>query len=1753
MKKLYSFLIAILWCGISYCQTSPQHPFYYTYPMDDTKIWEWWDDYEVGDPLCEDDAFFISRVRLKKRFVNKATQVNPNLDPKRRVCSWDPIGTEDKRWKQLPRYNFNSDNFSMWQYLDVHGNWGNHFLRAPAGYQNVASRNGVQTGSLLFLDWMEPIGPNSNTAHSNLLMWLSAKNSDGTFKNTRKLARFLKYYGMTGLGIDGEASFTPQSADRLQDAFRDLNVKAKEEGVEGFQILWYDAQNNDGNIDWYNGLTQRNRDWFFKNGEYVFKTFLLNYNFTKDKNEASVRFAESIGADPYTVYAGFNPGERGMSHNFNGGPGTGWEILPNSKIGIWWWGGYGANTYYEASAEQGAEPLTWQKTYQKKLELIYSGGNQNPANTPAITNTIRNQRNESLKRFHGIASLAVAKSTITEMPFVTRFGLGNGMRFSDKGKVTFDKGWYNIGIQDYLPTWRWWVTNDGGQVPADPINLELSFDDAYFAGNCLKVSGNTSKSNVNLFKTKLAMSSQAELKVVYRVENGSDPKMNIRLSKEGSETIFTRIPLPTTDGDGWKTYTCRLADHGISSGDVVAMLGIEVEGTAKDYVAYIGEISLNDPSKAFQPAKPQILKYKNLKESYDKLSFKLFWDSKPGAPKGTVVYNDEVDTWYFEILLQEGQSEPVLLNACTEWAGLVVDAPLNPENGEYRIGVRAVAPDGVTKSEIAWTRQVKSARLSTDVEVDRPYINPGQTVTLKLKDPNISQASWEIIGNGITVVSKTGTEITLNMDQLGSYGAKLIVSGNGQTVEKNLEGIFSVIPKENGCTPQMEFVAENNPAQIPTPAKLKFTGIKGEGKISTGVQVSTLDHIALSDKIIGTQNKFTYGFWFNADLIANDRMRLFGKRREDTGTRDFDIKVRATGELEFFSRKYTPMTNVLKNTKVEPGKWTHLAMAYNGSSLVIYINGREVRRWENRQLNLRQHSDAFIVLGDLSFRGKFDELQLWNRMLTPEEIRLNMNRKPLNESGLIGYWDFDKKNGLGQYVNQGSFGGNHAFRAKNPTGKKEVLIAPMAVAGCPVIGGDFSVNPKINWGLGELTYELSGDSVDVSYGTPGLYNVNCMAESVLGHNELLKDNFLKITAPDTEALRAGFNVTSRVVEQGNEIVFYDASYGVPETYEWTFEGGSPKNGDSKERAVTYHVPGTYKVTLKVLNSQGEDILEKSDYITVKGIEAKERPAADFRASKTALNKGESVIFEDLSANAPSQWAWTFEGGEPAESNDKAPEVTYSQPGTYRVTLTVRNSKGENTATKNTYITVAPFTSDVFYIRNVGTGSVLDILGANEFSGAVATANTEKLSQKWRRKPTADGAFHFDNESGALRLNAPKANPVRVISDANAGMNVRWKLKFLSNGYVNIIHLGSGLILHADKDGKVTLVSSQTTGSNVEWTFDENPTAGPKLPIVDFKADITKVKSGGSVSFTDLTVNGTSSRIWTFEGGTPKMSEEESPEVVYNKPGVYKVALTVNNMFGDGQRTKEGYITVSAFGTEVFYIRNVATAEVLDIAGKISPSDVIVTRNSDKLTQQWRKVDDGEGAYHFDNEGGALRLNAPHAGSLAFDVRVIGDANSGKNVRWTLKHLPNGHVNIVHIGSGKILRVNPQGVVDLVAPTVAGDAVEWVFDDKVSNIQARVNVAGDSPSINQEKLSDIVVFPNPVKAGGELRVECFAKKEGELAEFRIHDIMGNTVLKRNVPLEKGNNRIQLEINLTEGVYVLEVSLEEFMETFRILVR
>ncbi|MDR9817470.1 MAG: PKD domain-containing protein [Candidatus Methanoculleus thermohydrogenotrophicum] len=73
----------------------------------------------------------------------------------------------------------------------------------------------------------------------------------------------------------------------------------------------------------------------------------------------------------------------------------------------------------------------------------------------------------------------------------------------------------------------------------------------------------------------------------------------------------------------------------------------------------------------------------------------------------------------------------------------------------------------------------------------------------------------------------------------------------------------------------------------------------------------------------------------------------------------------------------------------------------------------------------------------------------------------------------------------------------------------------------------------------------------------------------------------------------------------------------------------------------------------------------------------EPPIANFIANVTSGAVPLAVQFTDTSENGPTTWEWDF--GDGATSTEKNPVHTYTEPGTYTVTLTVTNKAGSDIA------------------------------------------------------------------------------------------------------------------------------------------------------------------------------------------------------------------------------------------------------------------------------------------------------------------------------------------------------------------------------------------------------------------------------------------------------------------------------------------
>ena len=1110
-----------------------------------------------------DDQFFISRVRPLDRIKDGDYKVRSEVNSERKMCLWTPLDDPTSKWKALPRYCFEGDNFSLWSYIDIHGNWTSPWIRSTAGLTDVAHKNGVTVGCVMSIGYGKSVYLNQwrQDTYSKVLYKLTKKEG-GKFVYAAPFVRLMKYYGVNGIGFNSEFYTTAATMSQLTEFFVECHKEAAKINWK-FEVHWYDGTGDDGQIHFDWGLGSHNQKIFGDKDNIATDMLFANYNWGAGHLSNSVKTAQALGRSSFDYYAGFDIQGRGLRQ-------ASWSALLNNNISIGFWGAHSQSLIHQSATDDGTSDIAIQKTYLKKQELIFSGGNNNPALLPAI-NTDCNLANASLKNFHGLATFLSAKSTIQQVPFVSRFNLGNGLSFRKDGEVTFDHKWYNLNTQDYMPTWRWWITDRTDQVNTGNINglakAELTFDDAYWGGSCLSIFGQTDFSRVKLFKTMLEVKPDYEFSVTYKTVAGKDTHAKFFVALKDHVTEYKEVALPAVEAEGkWKTFTVKASELGLAAGDKVAMMGLVVEKTPANYELRVGEMALRDNSKDFATVAPTIKKVEILRGRYNACDFKMQYASKEetGWDK---TYNDEVGTWYYEIYFQQKGQAQQLLTATTSWAAYVVDAPMvsGADKRQCRFGVRAVSPDGKKGSEIVWSdyMNVDYNQPLSDVVADRPVIKPNEEFTLKYLDEMVPAAKeWKLqdaVTGTVAAQAASGTSAKLTVAKEGTYDLVVVDSKGQETI---VRGKVKITPEATGAVPQINNItADKTTEKTGQNVTYTYDGRLGEGKASRGLEITDPKMFRIPGNV--QQGKsYSYALWFKADKFNHDKQgtNLINKNsihdkwpHNNWGDLWVTIrpewqgqsKLHKANEISFNTMGWTAHDNPYEDVmstgyNVTPGVWNHIVVTHtDGNIQKIYFNGRQVashsfanskRREDVAQTDTRidanKVADIFIGGGGVyksGFNGVIDEVQVWNKPLSDEEVLQAMKGYKADEipDGLQAYFTFEEANGM-KFKNMGKAGSEYdgsvvvvdGSGGENTSGASYVDQQPNNnVLGFPGIVGTYDIKTVPTWTLGDGQISSSTDKTAVvTYVAPGKKNVTLKLKNGWGEAEKTVEEIVEITS-----------------------------------------------------------------------------------------------------------------------------------------------------------------------------------------------------------------------------------------------------------------------------------------------------------------------------------------------------------------------------------------------------------------------------------------------------------------------------------------------------------------------------------------------------------------------------------------------------------------------------------------------------------------
>lgn len=639
-----------------------------------------------------DIAFIRSHVR-NKGIIDRSGRLIKDTYEKRNLWMNIPMDVGKDGEVGHPNGRFASDVYSMWNYTNIFGSWNHGFFSAPAAWTDAAHKNGSDIYS--GIKFFDTTGGRPDGAGS-WIQYCTAKEDDGSFKYVDAIINCLMYFGFDGINYNWEDS--GYNKTDIVNFHRALWKKAAENGFDNYHSGIYTSQNSISSA--------MQAKWLLGDKEGRTHDLMLNYSSGDFSYQLSSSAKVAIDATGSTdgIYAGM------WFVTMN----RGWNRLNaddySKRMNICLWGEHAQSRIW--SYNVGADAYEQQANYQYLMERLMSGGNRNPLQRPAVSNTgneweVKEGKDKPLQNYAGLATWIPERSSIFgNLPFATNFNLGNGDRYAYKGKKTAGS-WYNMATQDVVPTYRWLVVKPGTQTVSTDIDATFTHADQYIGGSSLLLTGKATAAgtDVVLYKTDLNVSAGTPFaKIAVKSGKEGTNASSLYVIVQKADDSWVEAPVGNVTGANWQEV--KVALNGVSKSDVIKHIGLRVKGSDNAYKMYVGKLEINDDVKA-TPAAIKNLTVEVKEETKTSLTAKVFWGVDAKAQKRAawdLVYNDEANIDHFEVLYKNGENGKVSeVGRTTTWATLVNDIQLGATDEPY-IGVRSVSTDLKTYSSVEWVK-----------------------------------------------------------------------------------------------------------------------------------------------------------------------------------------------------------------------------------------------------------------------------------------------------------------------------------------------------------------------------------------------------------------------------------------------------------------------------------------------------------------------------------------------------------------------------------------------------------------------------------------------------------------------------------------------------------------------------------------------------------------------------------------------------------------------------------------------------------------------------------------------------------------------------------------------------------------------------------------------------------------------------------------------------------------------------------------
>ena len=606
-------------------------------------------------------------------------------------------------------------------------------------------------------------------------------------------------------------------------------------------------------------------------------------------------------------------------------------------------------------------------------------------------------------------------------------------------------------------------------------------------------------------------------------------------------------------------------------------------------------------------------------------------------------------------------------------------------------------------------------------------------------------------------------------------------------------------------------------------------------------------------------------------------------------------------------------------------------------------------------------------------------------------------------------------------------------------------------------------------------------------------------------------------------------------------------------YYWDFDNNGIVDDSTKNGSYSYTTAGIKTIELLAIACEFRDSITK----TIRVINPKGKPKAEFTASQNFAATTDVVRLTDKSTNGPGTWKWTIVPSTYSivEHADTFPfmGVMFNEPDTYTVSLRVQNNLGADSITKIDYIAVYEYcTPVVINGPTIQIGISYVAIGDISNSSAIGNATyTDYTSTVAPAQLTAGGKH-------PIRLARNLSNPAQNFSvwiDLNQdGIFADSNENVLRSGPLNVLVLDDTLSIPTTaKYGTTRMRIGTSLGTDANFPCGANDYGEFEDYRVIIGADKVKPEItllGNTTEFIEVgdSYNDAGATAWDNVDGDITANIVSSNNVDTAVAGTYQVTFDVSDQAGNKAARKTRTVVVSADKTKpVIQLIGADSMAIHVFTAFVDPGATATDNFDGDVTANiavQNNIDTARvGTYDviysaYDNSNNAADAITRRVSvvdtvkpvivvkGLLTDTLKIGDkyiedsATVTDNYYQDVDLIISGNVNTNLVGTYSIFY----------------DATDRSGNSAVQ--KERIIVVRDPQSINNiEGLSFVNVFPNPASNVLNLQLE-FSKQQA--CQLVLLNSIGKEI-KTQAYTWSGLVHENIDVsNLAPGIYFIKIS-------------